>query len=107
MIHFSFDDIRHRPEICRMLLQLVIGPNLIRNSLPSALSPDEKEVLRLAIHLSKPIRPIDLISQCGHNFRTARKRLLSLAEKGLLRPIGHGKVVRYYELKEDAWHYLL
>ncbi|WP_321166669.1 hypothetical protein [Paenibacillus sp. Soil787] len=25
MIHFSFDDIQSRPEVCRMLLQLVIG----------------------------------------------------------------------------------
>ncbi|WP_327205153.1 hypothetical protein [Paenibacillus sp. Soil522] len=28
-IHFSFDDIKDRPEICRSLLQLVIGPYLL------------------------------------------------------------------------------
>jgi hypothetical protein len=107
MIHFSFDDIEQRPEVCRMLLQLVVGPHLIRKPSGSSLSPDEKEVLQLAIQLSKPIRPMDLIAQCGLNFRTARKRLRSLADKGILRPVGHGNVIRYYELKEDAWHHLL
>ncbi|NOV01693.1 hypothetical protein GC097_16885 [Paenibacillus sp. LMG 31457] len=109
MIHFSFDDIQHRPEICRMLLQLVIGPHMLQNAPSSAISisPEEKEVIRFAINLGKPIRPKDLTSQCGINFRTARKRLHSLAEKGILRPIGRGTVTRYYELKPDAWRCLL
>lgn len=31
IIHFSFDDVQNRPEICRMLLQMVITPALLRN----------------------------------------------------------------------------
>ncbi|MCY9661379.1 hypothetical protein P5G65_32025 [Paenibacillus chondroitinus] len=107
MIHFSFDDVKDRPEVCRMLLQLVVGPHLLRSAPPPSLSPDEKEVIQLAIRLGRPIRPKDLITQCGLNFRTARKRLQSLAAKDILRPIGGGTVVRQYELQPDAWRYLL
>lgn len=107
MIHFSFDDIQHRPEICRMLLQLVVSPHLIRKPLATSLSPDEKEVIQLAIRLGKPIRPKDLTLAKQLNFRSARKRLHSLAAKGILRPIGRGNVVRHYELQADAWHHLL
>ncbi|MDQ0903603.1 hypothetical protein QFZ80_007431 [Paenibacillus sp. V4I7] len=38
MIHFSFDDIQNRPEVCRMLLQLVIGPHLLRNLAANSIS---------------------------------------------------------------------
>ncbi|BFT75683.1 hypothetical protein PAENIP36_71250 [Paenibacillus sp. P36] len=107
MIHFSFDDVKDRPEVCRMLLQLVVGPHLLRSAPPPSLSPDEKEVILLAIRLGRPIRPKDLITQCGLNFRTARKRLQNLAAKDILRPIGRVTVVRQYELQPDAWRHLL
>ncbi|MEK4008154.1 hypothetical protein [Paenibacillus sp. FSL H3-0333] len=38
IIHFSFDDVQNRPEICRMLLQMVITPALLRNPRPGSLS---------------------------------------------------------------------
>jgi hypothetical protein len=107
MIHFSFDDVQNRPEVCRTLLQLAISPCLIRNQSirPAALM--EKEVLRFAWSIGKPIRPKDVCEYMGIDFRTARKWLRSLVEKGWLRPIFRGGDVRYYELKEGSLEYML
>lgn len=107
MIHFSFDDIQHRPEVCRMLLQLVIGPYFIRSPSLQPMIPAEKEVLRLAWNLGKPIRPKDVSDYFQVNFRTARKWLLSLVEKELLEPIVRGRDARYYELKGTRPEHLL
>lgn len=87
MIHFSFDDVKERPELCRMLLQMVLGPYLIRAEKESPLEPAEKEVLRLAWSLGRPIRPKDVTDRLKVNYRTARKWLQSLVAKGMLRPI--------------------
>lgn len=107
MIHFSFDDVQNRPEVCRMLLQLVIGPYFIRNISVSPASPAEKDVLRLAWHLGKPIRPKDVANHYEVNFRTARKWLQGLVEKGMLRSITRGKYTCYYEPTEGLQDLLL
>lgn len=107
MIHFSFDDIQNRPEVCRMLLQLVIGPYLMRSSPIRPVFSAEKDVLRLAWQLGRPIRPKDVSDYFEVNFRTARKWLQSLAEKGLLNPIAGGGGVRCYELVEGHPEQLL
>ncbi|WP_332461377.1 hypothetical protein [Paenibacillus tianjinensis] len=52
MLHFSFDDIQKRPEVCRMLLQLALAPYLARHSAVSDILSAEKEVLRLAWRLA-------------------------------------------------------
>lgn len=97
IIHFSFDDVQNRPEICRMLLQTVIGPSLLRKSSVHPISPLEREVTRLAWNLGKGIRPKDVMNHYGVNFRTARKWLQGLADKGLLRPIIKNTYICYYE----------
>ncbi|WP_339320505.1 hypothetical protein [Paenibacillus sp. FSL R10-2734] len=97
IIHFSFDDVQNRPEICRMLLQTVIGPSLIRKSSVNSISPLEREVTRLAWNLGKGIRPKDVMNHYNVNFRTARKWLQSLVDKGLLRPIIKNAYICYYE----------
>lgn len=97
IIHFSFDDVQNRPEICRMLLQTVIGPSLIRKSAENSISPIEREMMRVAWNLGKGIRPKDVMNHYGVNFRTARKWLQSLVDKGLLRPIIINRYICYYE----------
>ncbi|MCY9664003.1 hypothetical protein M5X11_03265 [Paenibacillus alginolyticus] len=86
---------------------LVIGPHLLRNLATTSISPEEKEVLRLAVNLGKPIRPKDIILHSDVNFRTARKWLYGLVEKGILRSITCDKYACYYELKEGAWQHLI
>ena len=107
MIHFSFEDVQNRPEICRTLLQLVLSPYLIR-SLPTRPAVFiEKEILRYAWTLGRRVRPKDVADYFDVDFRTARKWLRSLVEKGWLQPIARGRDIRYYELKEVAMEHLL
>ncbi|QQZ62157.1 hypothetical protein JI735_05820 [Paenibacillus sonchi] len=106
IIHFSFDDVQKRPEVCRMLLQMVIGPTLIRNASGSSTSPQEREVLRMAWCTGKGIRPKDIMIQYHVNFRTARKWLQGLADKGMLRPVLKNTYICYYEPVEgfpEVW----
>ena len=97
IIHFSFDDVQNRPEICRMLLQMVIAPSMIRIPSGQSLSPQEREVVRLAWSLKKGVRPKDMMLQYNVNFRTARKQLQELVRKGLLRPVMQNSYICYYE----------
>jgi hypothetical protein len=102
MVHFSYEDVKKRPEICRMLLQLVISPYMLRSPESGAFSDSVRDVLRLAWSLGRPIRPKDVIDAQGCNFRTARVRLQVLVARGLLRPVVQGGKVRSYELVEQA-----
>jgi hypothetical protein len=97
IIHFSFDDVQNRPEICRMLLQMVIAPSLIRVPSGQSLSPQDKEIVKLAWSLDKGLRPKDVMLQYHLNFRTARKQLQELVRKGLLRPVMQNSYICYYE----------
>ena len=108
MMHFSFDDIKQRPEICRMLLQLAVSPYVTRStSKTSNLSLQEREVLRIAGMLEAPIRPKDVINHCNVNYRTARKWLQALADKQLLQPQKLNKYTCSYELYEGWSEHLL
>lgn len=106
MIHFSFDDIRHRPDVCRMLLHMVIGPRMIRQEATSLTALMEKEVLRLAWQLGSLVRPKDVTEHFNVDFRTARKRLQALVDRGYLTPIVRGEDIRYYELKDVSLEHL-
>ncbi|MDO3410278.1 hypothetical protein QWJ34_10945 [Saccharibacillus sp. CPCC 101409] len=98
MLHFSFDDIQRRPDVCRMLLQLSVGPMLIDSRRERAsLSPEEKDVLRTAWRLGRAIRPKDVMVRYKMSFRPARELLQSLSAQGLLNPRANGKQIRGYE----------
>jgi len=108
MLHFSFDDVQTRPEVCRTLLQLAIGQNMLRFSNgESAASYMEKEILHFAWRLGRPVRPKDVSEQFELDFRTARKHLRAMCAKGMLRPASKGNTVRYYELDEMSLERLL
>ncbi|ASA26255.1 hypothetical protein B9T62_09535 [Paenibacillus donghaensis] len=100
MLHFAFDDIQNRPEICRMLLQLALAPYLTRSRTGGpVLASAEKDVLRYAWSLGRAVRPKDVQLHFELNFRTAQKLLQSLSGKNLLQPVGSGQRVRFYEPK--------
>ncbi|WP_080831800.1 hypothetical protein [Cohnella massiliensis] len=108
MLHFSFDDVQKHPEISRMLLQLAVGTDSLRPlALTSEISHMEKDILRMAWRLGRHIRPRDVREQFGLDFRTARKHLASMCDKGLLRPVSCGGAVRRYELEPDSLKRLL
>jgi predicted ArsR family transcriptional regulator len=84
-----------------MLLQLAVGPYLLKQ--PTAITEHmlEKDLIRLAWTLGRPLRPKDVTDRYGINFRTARKHLRSLCDKGLLKPKVQGRDIRHYELTAD------
>ncbi|MBM7564106.1 DUF559 domain-containing protein [Paenibacillus sacheonensis] len=108
MIRFSFDDVQQRPEICRMLLQLAIGPHVLRMTEPAeeALSPLEKEVLRMACKMTAPIRTRDVSKRFNLGFRAARGPLARLSGLGLLTPLAKEAYVTGYRVNELAAKYL-
>jgi hypothetical protein len=87
VMSFAYDDVAERPELCMNMLQMLL--NRYRPS-PSPAAPlvlAEKEVYRLSLQLTRPIRPIDVERQLGINHRTAVKYLHILVEKGWLQPV--------------------
>lgn len=96
----AFDDIKHSPEVCKQLLQLIMG-NFQPSSGPvDKLTITEKEIIRLACSMPEPIRPSDVAEHFGVDFRTARKWIQRACDKQWLTPVvsGKGERVRYYEL---------
>lgn len=98
MLHFSFDDIQQRPEVCRMLLQLALAPYLARSRSGGELLSAEMDVLRLAWRISRPLRPKDVTDYLHVNYRTAHKLLVVLSDKGFIKPVSSKERVRYYEV---------
>lgn len=106
MLHFSYDDVQKRPDICRMLLKLALSPYLLRTH-QAKLSLEAKEVLRYALSMSRPIRGKEVAEAFQVNYRTARNWLHELTEGGMLRPLVRGKHVHFYELTSGAAEHLL
>ncbi|WP_040950819.1 hypothetical protein [Gorillibacterium massiliense] len=104
VVHFSYDDVKDRPDICRMLLQMLLAPFFTHPRDNTLLSPNEKEILRLALSLSRPIRPKDVSEHFQIDYRTARKRLLGLVDRDMLKPIVRNKYTCSFVLAEHFSH---
>lgn len=102
MLHFAFDDIQRRPEVCRMLLQMSVMPIMAGTSANPTLTPMQKDVLKLAWRLGRAIRPKDVMEVYDLSFRPARNVLTQLVGLGLITPRDNGKQIRGYELSTNA-----
>ncbi|WP_110931033.1 hypothetical protein [Paenibacillus bouchesdurhonensis] len=105
VISLAYDDVAHRPEICRNLLTLLFNRHLTQQQPlePGALK--EAAVIRLCLSSMQPIRPKQVAAHLCIDHRTAIRILHSLTQKGWLRPIysGAGLRVHQYELIRNAW----
>lgn len=106
LISFAYDDVAHRPELCITLLRMVLSRYQPESSPVNLNRVAEREIIRLACLLSRPLRPIDVESHLGINHRTAVRTLQSLSAKGWLSPItgAESKHVVRYELQSPAFH---
>jgi len=105
VISFSYDDVRERPDLCMMLLRMVLSQYEPKSAEVSKQSIEEKEVIRLAFKLASDIRPIDVENHLGINHRTAVRLLQSLCAKNWFRSIvreGGSRVIKY-ELIRQNW----
>ncbi|MCY9697301.1 hypothetical protein [Paenibacillus alginolyticus] len=64
----------------------------------------EREIVRLACRLARPLRPIDVVTHLGINHRTAVRTLQSLCTKGWFSAVtgAVGKNIVRYELQRSA-----
>lgn len=91
IVRISLDDIRERPRLWQQLLQQMLGRLFGEHvSIPTELGSRERDIVRMALRLERPIKLADVraLLQCG--YATARKQLAMLESKGWLLPLRTG-----------------
>lgn len=87
IVRISLDDIRERPRLWQALLQQLIGRLFGEQEITTnQLSGQERDILRLALRLDRPVKLADVkeVLRCGYD--TARKHIRLLEEKKWLHP---------------------
>ncbi|AHV98884.1 hypothetical protein PSAB_19965 [Paenibacillus sabinae T27] len=107
VISFAYDDIEQRPQLCVTLLRMVLSRYQPSAEPVSRALLAEKEVLRLAVHAAKPLRPVDVARHFEIDDKTAVLMLKKLCSKGWLIPVRRGKSERAvgYELANGVLDY--
>nr|WP_305953408.1 MULTISPECIES: hypothetical protein [unclassified Paenibacillus] len=98
VISFAYDDVEQRPELCMTLLRMVLSKYQPSEAPVSRVQLMEQEIIRLAVQLARPIRPLDVEEHFDITYKTAIRILRSLTEKGWLLPspdAGLQRIVRY------------
>lgn len=108
VISLAYDDVAQRPELCITLLRMVLSRYLPESSPADLLNIAERETIRLACKLARPLRPIDVVTHLSINHRTAVRMLQSLSTKGMFSAVtgAEGKRVVRFELQQKAIHHL-
>lgn len=111
VVSMAYDDIADRPELCIMLLKNLLGAYRPGKSMSgsSHLEAFDRELIRLAFTLARPIRPGDIAGHFGVSHQTAIKHLNILSQKGWMAPVIRSreqKRITLYTLAPDAWQYL-
>ncbi|MFS0725503.1 DUF559 domain-containing protein [Paenibacillus sp. 1P07SE] len=108
VISFAYDDVVNHPELCITLLRMVLSRYQPVDAPTRTTDLLEKELIRLAYRLGSTIRPVDIRRHLNINPRTIFRRLNSLCEKDILRPVetaGNQRTMRYV-LTQDAYRHL-
>jgi hypothetical protein len=87
VVSFAYDDVAHRPVLCATLLRMLLGRYQAVAAPVGRSALMEKEVIRLAVQLARPIRPIDVEKHFAVSHRTAVSWLAALRAKGWLHPM--------------------
>jgi hypothetical protein len=106
---FSWDDIDKRPEVCRRALYALLGMyGSSGGETPYDLTVNEREVLRYALRLNRPIRLEDACYCLQMGKSTSANLLKILCDKSLIQPTG--KVIlriHTYDLTDKAKQIML
>nr|WP_156283819.1 DUF559 domain-containing protein [Paenibacillus sp. NEAU-GSW1] len=104
VVSFAYDDVAQRPDLCITLLRLVLSRYQTESNQVDLRQVTEREIIRLACKLARPLRPIDVESYLGMNHRTAVRTLQTLCSKGCLTAETgpQGKHAVRYELHANA-----
>ncbi|WP_373232688.1 hypothetical protein [Cohnella sp.] len=91
VISFAYDDVADRPDLCITLLRLFIS-QFHADEAPVTLSVlAEREIIRLALRLARPFRPIDVTRHLGINHKTTMNTINRLVTKVWVVPIRRGR----------------
>lgn len=95
---FSKDELDHEPEMCRQDLREIIGihTSVAGSRAMEQLSVYEREVLRYALRLMRPLKLEDVKYCLGCKYARARKVIDQLESKNMLKAIGSG-TERFHE----------
>lgn len=104
VVSFAYDDVEQRPELCLALLRMLLARYQPELSPLSGGTWEEKEIVRLAVQLARPIRPQDVKDYFQMDYRKAKRLLTTLCAKGWLAPAQRGQGIRIvkYELAARA-----
>ncbi|WP_127579892.1 hypothetical protein [Paenibacillus koleovorans] len=108
VVSFAYDDVEQRPELCMHLLRSIMSRFQTAEAPVTRLKLAEKELIRLAIQLARPIRPKDVELHFEINHRTAVALLRKLCEKGWFVHLVRGKGERMvcFELTHRAFEFI-
>lgn len=102
-VPFTWDELMKQPEACRRTLYAIIGKLGGDGVRHDGLGVREKEVLRCALALNRPIRLADVRGCLKLSEPSSRKVLKMLVHKGYLLPEGSGAMrVHAYTLTEEG-----
>ncbi|MFD2334001.1 DUF559 domain-containing protein [Cohnella sp. GCM10020058] len=108
VISFAYDDVAARPELCVTLLRLLLA-RFHAQSLPIGTDKlIEREIIRMAATLARPLRPVDVLTHLRLGHRTAQRALTALCEAGLFTEIRgpEGNRIVKYAATDAAWKWL-
>jgi hypothetical protein len=108
-IPFSWDELDKRTEACRRSVYELFGRFSSTTGLAHKdLTVSEREVLRYALRLNRPLRLKDACYCLQMGTKPARNVLIRLMEKKLIKPIGNGTQRHHmYIIEEKAKQYML
>ncbi|MFC5404435.1 hypothetical protein [Cohnella soli] len=105
-VPLTYDEMDKKPDFCRRSLYELYGKLVGSTStakVPPQLSVYEREVIRHAMRLAKPIHLSDVSECLDVREDTSRKIIRSLVSKGIFRPSQDGKQrIHSYELVDPA-----
>lgn len=108
VISFAYDDVEQRPEVCISLLRMVMSQFQPQEAPVARALFAEKEVIRLALQSTEPLRPKDVAEHFDINTKTAIAILRRLTDKRWMTPVlrGNGERMVRYELTPHASVYV-
>lgn len=91
ILRFSYDDVKDKPMMCIQMLQQFIGSRLPENFVQfSAAELLQNDILRLAVQIGRPLRPIDVRNHLRIGRDKVDSLLRCLLDSGRIIPGGKG-----------------
>lgn len=104
ILRFAHDDISAQPRRCQQTIQQYLGSRFAVDLQATGDDPRvtavEREIVRLARSLPRPVTPADVAQHLGSSRQTVYKHLQRLVDRGWLKPASGTARIRSYSLAE-------